>query len=128
MSKEKLTKRVVDKLDVREKNYIVFDKELPGFGVRVMPSGHRFFLIQYRRHGRTRRVMIGQFGPITAEEARRKALRMLGNVRGGDGDPAAARDRERQALTMPALGERFLKEHVAVRCKPSTQYEYRRAV
>ncbi len=29
---------------------------------------------------------------------------------------------------MKALGERFLEEHVAVRCKPSTQYEYRRSV
>jgi integrase len=128
MSKEKLTKRTVDKLTGRDKDYIVFDNDLPGFGVRVMPSGHRYFLIQYRRHGRTRRVMIGQFGPITADEARREALRMLGSVRGGDGDPAAARDRERQSLTMVALGERFLKEHVAVRCKPSTQYEYKRSV
>ena len=71
MSKEKLTKRSVEQLAVKEKDYIVFDSDLPGFGVRVMPSGKRFFLIQYRRHGRTRRVMLGQFGPVTAEIARK---------------------------------------------------------
>jgi len=128
MSKEKLTKRSVEQLGMKEKDYIVFDSDLPGFGVRVMPSGKRFFLIQYRRHGRTRRVMLGQFGPVTAERARRDAMVMLGNVRGADGDPAALRDQERQSTSVKELGERFLKEHVAVRCKPRTQSEYKRAV
>ena len=31
-------------------------------------------------------------------------------------------------MTVKELGQRFLREHVAVRCKPSTQYEYGRAV
>jgi len=128
MSKDKLTKRSVEQLAVKEKDYIAFDSDLPGFGVRVMPSGKRFFLIQYRRHGRTRRVMLGQFGPVTAERARRDAMVMLGNVRGADGDPAALRDHERQSTSVKELGERFLKEHVAVRCKPRTQSEYKRAV
>lgn len=128
MAKEKLTKRFVEKLEIKEKDYIVFDGELPGFGVRIMPSGKRFFLIQYRRHGRTRRVMIGQFGPVTTEIARKEALRMLGDVRGNDGDPAAVRDRERQSTTMKELGSRFLNEYVAARCKPTTQAEYKRSV
>ena len=70
----KLTKRSVEALRVRATNYVAFDAELPGFGVRVMPSGKRFFLVHYRRHGRTRQVMLGQFGPLTAEVARRRAL------------------------------------------------------
>ena len=77
--KLKLTKRAVESLKVKEKDYIAFDAELPGFGVRVMPSGKRFFLIQYRRHGRTRRVMIGLFGPVTAErDATRLGRRAVG--------------------------------------------------
>jgi len=128
MAGEKLSKRVVDRLEVRAKDYIVFDGELPGFGVRVMPNGKRFYLIQYRRHGRTRRMALGQHGVVTAEIARREANRMLGAVRGGGDDPATLRDMERQAATVQELGARFLKEHVAVRCKPTTEYEYRRAV
>jgi Arm DNA-binding domain len=56
----KITKRTVEALKVATKDYIAFDTDLPGFGVRVMPSGRRFFLVQYRHHGRTRRVMLGQ--------------------------------------------------------------------
>lgn len=93
-----------------------------------MPSSKRFYLIQYRRHGRTRRVMIGPHGPVSTEIARREENRMLGAMRGGGDDSATLRDMERQAATVPELGARFLKEHVEVRCKPSTQYEYRRAV
>jgi len=124
----KLTKRSVEALRVQATNYIAFDAELPGFGVRIMPSGKRFFLVQYRRHGRTRRVMLGQFGPLTAEVARRRALMLLAQARSGGSDPAAERDALRQSLTVEQLGARFLKEHVAVRCKPTTQSEYRRSV
>jgi integrase len=128
MAKIKITKRSVEALEVTSKDYIVFDTDLPGFGVRIMPSGKRFFLVQYRRHGRTRRVMIGQFGIVTAELARREATIKLGSVRGAGGDPAALRDAERQSTTMKQLGERFLAQYVPVRCKSSTQAEYRRSV
>jgi integrase len=128
MAKIKITKRTVEALKVATKDYIAFDTDLPGFGVRVMPSGRRFFLVQYRRHGRTRRVMLGQFGIVTAELARREATIKLGSVRGANGDPAALRDAERQSTKMKELGERFLNQYVPVRCKPSTQAEYRRSV
>jgi hypothetical protein len=78
-----------------------------------MPSGKRFFLVKYRRHGRTRRVMLGQFGPLTAEVARRRALTLLAQARSGGLDPAAERDALRQSFTVEQLGARFLKEHVA---------------
>jgi integrase len=128
MAKIKITKRSVEALKIATKDYIAFDTDLPGFGVRVMPSGKRFFLVQYRRHGRTRRVMLGQFGVVTAEVARREATIMLGSVRGAGGDPAALRDANRQSTTMKELGKRFLDQYVPSRCKPSTQAEYRRSV
>jgi hypothetical protein len=42
MTKIKITKRTVEALKVAGKDYIAFDTDLPGFGVRVMPSGKRF--------------------------------------------------------------------------------------
>ena len=128
MANIKITKRSVEALKVMSKDFIAFDTDLPGFGVRVMPSGKRFFLVQYRRHGRTRRVMLGQFGIVTAEVARREATIMLGSVRGAGGDPAALRDANRQSTTMKELGKRFLDQYVPTRCKPTTQAEYRRSV
>jgi hypothetical protein len=43
----KLTKRTLDALEPREKAYIAFDSEISGFGVRVMPSGVKTFVVEY---------------------------------------------------------------------------------
>lgn len=127
-SQLKLTKRVVDALETRPgKNYIVFDEELPCFGIRVMPSGKRFFLIQYRFKGRTRRVMLGMYGPVTPDEGRKQAMILLGQVKAGI-DPADQRDAARRAGTVKELGKRFLEQYVSTRCKPTTAAEYKRSV
>jgi hypothetical protein len=75
----KLMKRTVDALDVTGKEYFVWDDEIPGFGVRVFPSGRKTYVIQYKvggRGGETRRKALGQHGVITAEEARNEAKRI----------------------------------------------------
>jgi integrase len=123
----KLTKRSVEKLPVLDQDYITFDSEVNGFGVRVMPSGRRSYMVQYRSGGRTRRIAISQHGAVTVELARKKAKELLGSVAAGQ-NPAEVLALHRGAPTVASLGARFLREHVAVRCKPSTASEYRRAV
>lgn len=123
----KLTKRSVEKLPVQTQDYITFDSEVNGFGVRVLPSGKRSYMVQYRSGGRTRRIAIGQHGAITVEQARRKAKELLGAVASGQ-NPAEVIALQRGAPTVASVGERFLREHVATRCKPSTAREYRRAL
>jgi hypothetical protein len=44
----KITKRVVEAADAREKDYLIWDDELPSFGLRVFSSGKRSYVIQYR--------------------------------------------------------------------------------
>src|SRR5437667_12092096 len=68
----KITKRVVDAADVREKDYVIWDDELPGFGLRVFTSGKRSYVIQYRVRGRSRRYTIGLHG-VWAPETRQAA-------------------------------------------------------
>lgn len=123
----KLTKRSVDGLEGMESDFIVFDAELPGFGVRVMPSGRKTYLVQYRAGGRTRRVKIGLHGILTPEEARKRARAILGDVAHGE-NPAEGISAERKARTVAEVAERLMTDHVALRCKPTTQREYRRAV
>ncbi len=102
----KLTKRVVEAAEARAAEYLIWDGEIPGFGVRIYPSGRKKFLVQYRAGGRTRRFALGWFGHLTAEEGRRLAVVNLGRVADG-GDPAAKRDADRAAMTVAALCDRY---------------------
>ena len=123
----KITKRAIDRLETDGTDRFYWDRELPGFGVRVRASGRKFFVAQYRAQGRSRRMTLGPVTAFAPEEARRRAMALLSEAKGG-GDPAAQRDADRKAATVKALGERFLDEYVPAHCKPSTAYEYRRSV
>lgn len=123
----KLTKRTVDSLPIKERDYIAFDEEVKGFGVRVLTSGQKTYLVQYRTGGRTRRVKIGRHSVLTADQARDRAKELLGAVASGD-NPAQSISDHRKAPTVSTLADRFMRDHVAFRCKPSTQGEYGRSV
>jgi integrase len=61
----------------REKPFDIRDKRLPGFILRVQPSGVRSY---YAQIGRGRRVALGKVGELTPEEARERCEKVLGNV------------------------------------------------
>ena len=123
----KLTKRTVEALEPQERDFIAFDDEVKGFGVRVFPNGKMTYLAQYRSSGRTRRVKIGRHGVLTADEARNKAKEVLGAVAKGD-NPAGVISDHRRAPTVATVCDRFYREHVMERCKPTTQREYKRSI
>lgn len=123
----KLTKRTVDQLAPGPVEMVHWDDELRGFGVRVWPSGRKVYVVMSRVKGRLRRITIGPHGPVTAEQARIRAHEIISEAKAGR-DPAKELDQARIAPTVKALGDRFLKEHVAIHCKPSTQAEYKRSV
>lgn len=123
----KITKRSVDATSAIDKEVFLWDEELKGFGLRAYPSGRKMYLAQFRAGGRLRRVNIGLHGALTPDQARTEAMKHLADVRLG-GDPASARDRKKASPTMKEFGQRFLDDHVAVHCKPSTYGEYKRSV
>jgi integrase len=112
----KVTKRAVDALVA---NSAIWDDELPGFGARRRDSSAVFYFLKYRVGARQRWHTIGRHGaPWTAEEARKEALRLLGDVVRGN-DPGAQRAADRKAATIDELCELYLAEGVATK-KPST--------
>ncbi|MBT3361449.1 MAG: tyrosine-type recombinase/integrase [Rhodospirillales bacterium] len=123
----KLTKRSVEALEVRDTDYFVWDSELACFGVRVMRSGRKSFLVQYRSGGRTRRVTIAPHGVMTPEEARKEAKKLLGDIAKGE-NPAEDIHTQRRAPTIGVVCDRFMTEYVPVHCKESTAKEYGRSV
>ena len=116
-----ISKRTVDALPVGDRDAVFWDDKLPGFGVRVYPSGAKVYVVQTRHHGRSRRATLGRHGVITADQARRAAAAAIHRIKTGRG-PAA---RPAGAVTVAALAARYLKEHVEVRCQASTQQMYR---
>lgn len=105
----KLTKRAVESAQPSTRDYIVWDEDLPGFGLRVFPSGKRSYLVQYRQTGRSRRLSIGLHGVWTAETARREAKVQLGRVASGY-DPAEERLEDHRAMTVRQLCERYIED------------------
>ena len=121
----KITNRLVEAAKPQDKDYIICDDDLAGFAVRILPSGRRSYIVQYRIGNRYRRMSLGAHGVLTPEKARRMAFKVLAAVKDGE-DPAGERSRARKACTMKELAERFDQEHISVRLKPGTATEYRR--
>lgn len=126
----KLTKRTVDAAKAGARDRFVWDEDQPGFGLKVTPAGRKVFLLQYRlggRTGRTRRVTIGSLGQLTPDQARADAKRLLRDIGAGI-DPAGERAKQRGELTLGAMLDRFMREHVATKLRPRTREEYERIV
>ena len=102
---------------------VVWDRALAGFGVRVYPSGAKVYVVQARGPEGSRRITVGRHGVIDAAEARRRAALIIAGIRAGD-DPTSEASKPK-SITVATLAERYLREHVAVRCKPTTAAQYR---
>src|SRR5262249_19783685 len=115
MDGKRITKRLVDSLNTGASEYFVGESKLPGFRLRVQPSGVMSYVAKYRagsgRAAPTRRVTLGRVGKITPDQAGKLAKRVLGAVAHG-ADPATAKSAERRGATLKELAELFLADHV----------------
>ncbi|MDE0280434.1 MAG: site-specific integrase [Gammaproteobacteria bacterium] len=117
-----LTKRTVDRLSVRDRDMVFWDRDIPGFGVRVYPSGAKVYVVQTRAAGKSRRVTIGRHGEVSPDQARRDAVEAISALKSGR---PVSREEEVEP-TVADLAERYLREYVAVFTKKTTGDQYRR--
>ena len=106
----RLTKRTVDATKVTGKEYFVWDDEMPGFGLRVLASGRKSYVVQYKvggRRGETRRKSLGIHGVLTAEEARTEAKKWLAERAKGK-DPIAEYAANQKAETIEELCRSYI--------------------
>jgi len=74
-----LTNAIVREAKPRAKVYELTCAGLPGFVLRVLPTGKKVFVVRHRMHGQDCRVRLGLWSAtLTVEEARRRAAVLLG--------------------------------------------------
>ncbi len=129
MATQRLNKRTVEAIQpAAAGDVFLWDVVLPGFGVRVKPSGARSYVVQYRNaHGRSKRGTIGRHGTLTLDQARRQARQLLASV-GSGADPVSERKTAREAPTMNDLLDRYISDHLEAHNKARTQEEFKRIV
>lgn len=105
-----------------------WDNELPGFGLRVHPSGRRTWFVMFRQRGKQRRVSLGTSRRIIAIEARRLAREKLAEV-ALDGLPSRkiSKSGSQEAQLMRDYVERFWADY-ARHWKASTRNGNRRSI
>jgi hypothetical protein len=74
---------VIERLPSNSEDYVLWDSALPGFGIRVKPSGVKSYIVQYRNRntGASRRKTVGQHGPLlTFHKAKDRARIILADA------------------------------------------------
>ena len=90
MATLRLNQHRVDALKPRKAAYNVRDRDLKGFGVRVLPSGAKRYFMHSQHDCKRVWKIVGDAGAIGADEGRSRARTLLAAIRKGDDDSAAA--------------------------------------
>lgn len=88
----------------------LWDSLLPGFGLRIYPSGRKAFVLSYRAAGRKRMMTIGAYGVLKLDQARDIARQKLAAVIGG-ADPLAEKQKAARGATMKTLCADYIERH-----------------
>ncbi|MDC0573414.1 site-specific integrase [Luminiphilus sp.] len=102
-----LTQSKVDKLQPRDKRYLV--KDTGGLSVCVQPTGAKSFQLRYRIHGRQKTL---SFGNITLKDARAKAQAARVAIYEGDNPQTKALLRKEKQISFGAFVEQHYLPHL----------------
>lgn len=90
----KLTKCIIDAVEPQATEFFLWGEGIPAFGLRVMPSGRKSFVVRFRAVRRARRMSLGPATVLTCDQARTRAIAHVGRMNGGSRPFAAGRPRQ----------------------------------
>ncbi|MCZ6859287.1 MAG: integrase arm-type DNA-binding domain-containing protein, partial [Alphaproteobacteria bacterium] len=125
-----LTKRAIDAARYRDNGQsrqVLWDDDPRGLGLRVYPTNNKSFVLSYRTEGKKRLLVLGGYGALTLDQARKLAKEKLVDVIKG-GDPVQERRQEKLGSTFRELAELYLKRHAYKHKKRSSAREDERAI
>ncbi len=96
--KIKLSDQRIQKLAPAAKEYVTWDNQLYGFGIRVKPSGYKAFILQIDVQGKSRKATLGRFPVVSEVQARQSYFKALAQL--GLGEPV-----EQEKLITPRFDE-----------------------
>ncbi len=122
MLQQPLSDLLIRKLKGGAERVEVWDAKLPGFGIRVSPSGTKSFVLLYRFCGSPRRLTLGRYPVLGLGEARQLARDALNQVTRGI-DPQRAKEQNTGASLFGACVEEFVRVHCERRNRGRTRTE-----
>ncbi|MFP2516136.1 tyrosine-type recombinase/integrase [Buttiauxella agrestis] len=122
----KFTKAKLESLPPAESGQIEYgDTVVNGLRIRVGTSGVKSFCISRKRNGKFIRATLGRFPDLTVDNARAKALEMLGGVATTGLNPnAVKRVSDKAAVTLSDALNTYI-DNRGHRLKPTTEKQYR---
>lgn len=114
------------KPDGKPQHVFYRDDQLQGFGIRVTSNGTMAYFVEKRVNGKNKRVTIGKHGPITPEQARKEAQKLLGQMSTGTDPVIEKRERKVQGVTLQEAYNAYLLARKNL--KPNTLHDYKRCV
>lgn len=120
-----LNTTLVSNAEIKDKIYYIWDDQVKGLALKVIPNGQKKYVIKYRTEmggrGAFRRWYIfGDIQSLSCKEAREYAAKLFRMIHEGK-DPQVDKNDRRNAETMREFWELFLTDYAAAKSK-STQY------
>jgi integrase len=116
------------KLRAGERDLIIFDEEIPGFGLRLREGGFRGLIFQYHNGSETRRIAMGRVDAVNLANVRETAKDYYARVRLGQDPAAELRDAKvKRAETFEASAKLFLARQRA-RLRPRSYVDVERHI
>jgi integrase len=121
----KITKTSVEQAPIPATGQVFYrDEQLKGFALRVTAGGAKSFVVEKRINRKVKRKTLGRFSEMTAEKARKQAIKFLGQVACGEDPISEQKDEEIQSVTLGEVFELYLRVRTGL--KQSTVQDYRR--
>lgn len=129
----RITKTFVDKVtppkvppNAKQAQAFYRDSAIPGFGLRVTNTGSKSFIVEKRIAGKVRRMTLGKYGALTVEQAKKEAMKLLGEVVSGKDPIADKREAELRGTSLSDTFDDYLKTRKDL--KETTIHDYSRSI
>lgn len=117
MGSIRLTAVAVEKMATPEKRKEIYDAEVPGLVLRLLPSGTKSWSFTYRIHNKAKRLSLGVYPGVNLKLARERSREARAQIQRGE-DPVEdkkAEERERQFYSFESCAKDFIEKY----CKPN---------